>query len=319
MNFGIIGYGNIAKRFFRSIQYTQNGQVTAIGSKSLDNDVVFKAENPKISVYDSYQAVLEDDTIDGVYIALPHILHKEWSLKALALKIPVLCEKPAVLTTVDMKEIEMASIENQTLFVEAFKTKFNVGMTHLKEDLVLIGPIQTVSANFCSNAIPTQKETSYLLQKGQGGALNDIGTYPIGFVLDILGASILKIEPTIAMKNGIDESFSATLYFENGSQAFIEGAINEAKERVAIITGKQGRITIPMYNRIQDYMIELNQGQAIEREYSIVGDDMTLEIQGFIDLVEAGASVCDRHSLQDTFDIIQVIEEIRAESGAVEL
>ncbi|TWW13726.1 hypothetical protein LABALGNA3A7_06490 [Dellaglioa algida] len=311
MNFGIIGYGNIAKRFFNSIQHTKNGRVTAIGSKSLATNDQFKMENPNITVYDSYQAVLEDDTIDGVYIALPHMMHKEWSLKALALKIPVFCEKPAVLTTADMKEIEFASVQNKTLFMEAFKTKFNVGMAHLKKDLDLIGPIQTLSANFCSNAIPEQKPTSYLLQKGQGGALNDIGTYPIGFVLDIVAAPIKKINPTMEMRNGIDESFSATIYFENGVQAFIEGAINEAKERVAIISGQRGQITIPMYNRIEDYTITLTNGQKIDRHYFIAGDDMTLEIQAFIDLAEVGASESHRHSLQDTFDIIQVIEKIR--------
>ncbi|WP_409022056.1 Gfo/Idh/MocA family protein [Dellaglioa sp. P0083] len=311
MNFGIIGYGNIAKRFYESIRHTKNGQVTAIGSKSLFNDHVFKAENPNLTIYDSYQALLGDDSIDGVYIALPHLLHKEWSLKVLKLNIPVFCEKPAVLTTTDMKEIELASRENKTLFVEAFKTKFNSGMDHLKQDLALIGPIQTMSANFCSNAIPSQKATSYLLQKGQGGALNDIGTYPIGFVLDILGSDISRIESKLDMHNGIDEKFSATIHFETGAQAFIEGAINEAKPRVAIIVGQQGRIVIPMYNRIEKYTIELNGGQKIERDYNIVGDDMTLEIQAFINLVETGAKTCERHSLQDTFNIIQVIEKIR--------
>ena len=131
MNIGVIGYGNIAKRFAQSIKHTKNGKVSAIGSKSLAQDAAFQACHPEIQVYETYDALLADPTIEGIYIALPHAFHKEWALKALALNIPVLCEKPAVLTVADMEEIIDVATAHETLFVEAFKTKYNLKDTDL--------------------------------------------------------------------------------------------------------------------------------------------------------------------------------------------
>ena len=182
MNIGVIGYGNIAKRFAQSIKHTKNGKVSAIGSKSLARDTAFQTRHPEIQVYETYDALLADPTIEGIYIALPHAFHKEWALKALALNIPVLCEKPAVLTVADMDEIIDAATVHETLFVEAFKTKYNTGFQQLKQAMNTLGQINRIEASFCSDVMPARNDHSYLFQKGQGGALNDVGSYPIGFV-----------------------------------------------------------------------------------------------------------------------------------------
>ena len=188
MNIGVIGYGNIAKRFAQSIKHTKNGKVSAIGSKSLARDTAFQTRHPEIQVYETYDALLADPTIEGIYIALPHAFHKEWALKALALNIPVLCEKPAVLTVADMDEIIDAATAHETLFVEAFKTKYNTGFQQLKQAMNTLGQINRIEASFCSDVMPARNDHSYLFQKGQGGALNDVGSYPIGFVLALVDA-----------------------------------------------------------------------------------------------------------------------------------
>lgn len=311
MNVGIIGYGNIARRFSKSIAYTKGGRVTAIGSRSLSKDEGFKADHPEITVYDTYEALLEDPSINGIYIALPHSMHKEWALKALARKIPVLCEKPAVLTTQDMQELIEVATENQTLFVEAFKTKYNIGFEHLKEALKDLGAIKQVEASFCYDMTDNREPNSYLFQEGQGGALNDVGTYSIGFVLGIVDAPIARIEGHQTLVNGIDDYFSARIFFENGVEAFVEGGIDREKERVARIVGEHGEITIPFYYRLEEYEVALKNQEKMTDHYPIEGDDMTLEIQNFINLVAAQKNDCPIHSLADTKKIIAVMEDIR--------
>lgn len=312
MNFGIIGYGNIARSFSKALEYTTNGKIVAIGSKSLYGNDEFHKENPEINVYQTYQEVLNDPNIDGVYVALPHSLHKEWALKALNSKIPVFCEKPATLFLDDIQEIVAASKENNVLFLEAFKTKFNKGIDQLKEDLALIGKVKTISTNFCFDATGAKKSRSYLFEVGQGGALNDVGTYVIGFILDLVDSPIKKIESELKIVDQVDEQFEGTIYFENGTEGHFEGAIDRNIDRIAIIKGEKGDIIVPTYSRIEEYEVILNDGEKIKRSYPIEGTDMTMEIQSFIDLVESGQSESARHSLADTEQIISTLEKIRA-------
>ncbi|MHC5268818.1 Gfo/Idh/MocA family protein [Enterococcus sp. LJL98] len=311
MKIGIIGYGNIAKRFFQSIQHTDEGKVTAIASKSLFKNKEFQSAYPHIQVYESYETLLTEGDIDGVYIALPHKDHKEWALKALDLKIPVLCEKPAVLTTLDMDEIILSAQKNETLFMEAFKTKFNDGFMALKEDIQQLGALKKISASFCFDDVEARDANSYLVQKDQGGALNDVGTYSIGFVLALIDAPIIQIKADKEYLFDVDGYFSANLTFGNGLETFVEGAIDREKERVARIIGEKGEITIPFFYRMETYELQLLGQAKIQKNYPVVGDEMTLEIQHFIDHFKAKESTCATHSLKDTRKILAVMEGIR--------
>lgn len=311
MNFGIIGYGNIAKRFFESIQHTEKGKVTAIGSKSLAKNEAFQQAHPEITVYETYSELLADPTIDAVYLALPHQWHKEWALKALDKKIPVFCEKPAVLTTEAMKEIIAASEQNQTLFMEAFKTKFNDGFIELKKDIQKLGAIQTIKASFCYDIGDARDVNSYLFQAEQGGALNDVGTYSIGFVHALIESPMKEVTTKSVMINGIDDYFEGRLTFENGTIAIVEGAMDREVERVATIVGEYGTVTIPYFYRLNQYTIALNGEEVATKHFPIAGDDMTLEIQHFIELVEAKQINSNVHSLEDTYQILETMEKIR--------
>lgn len=311
MNFGIIGYGNIARRFFQSIQHTKDGKVIAIGSKSLSHNQRFKQEHPEIQIYATYEELLADPKIDAIYLALPHQWHKEWSLKALECGIPVLCEKPAVLTIDAMQEIMTASKQNQTLFMEAFKTKFNEGFEQLKVDMKQLGTIKQIEASFCFDAGENLGTTSYLFQAKQGGALNDVGTYSIGFVQALIEGKIEQIKAQGAIVNEIDEYFRSELIFENGTRAIVEGGIDREKERIARIIGEYGTISIPFFYRLDQYTIQLTNQAAITRHFPIQGDDMTLEIQHFMDILKANQSESSAHSLDDTYRIIETMENIR--------
>lgn len=169
--------------------------------------------------------------------------------------------------------------------------------------------MHSINANFCSDNQDIDKH-SYLFDKKQGGALNDIGTYVLGFLLDLANSPIKKVESNIQIENGIEMNFFTKLSFDNGIIATGEGAIDKEKERYALIKGEKGEIYIPMYNRICEYTIRLEK-ETIERKYPFHGDDMTLEIQTFIDDVKQHLHENVYHSLQDAKYIQEVIEMIR--------
>lgn len=307
MNFGIIGFGNIARKFVRSITYTSGGKVHAIASHSLDEKDSYLQSHPLVKLYRDYEELLNDEDIEAVYIALPHYEHKKWIIEAIKHHKKVLCEKPLVLKSEDIDEINQYVKEYQGYCLEAFKTKFNRGFKHLKEDLKLIGNIKSIEANFCFDA--SSKKESYLFDVKQGGALNDVGSYVVGFVLGMIDVPIESVESTIELENEIEMNFKATLNFENEVQGKVEGSINYNKERYALIKGEKGEIYIPMFNRVVDYTIHL-ENEVIQKTYPIEGDDMTLEIQAVID------QDTTTHTLQDSKRIQETIERIRKEAKA---
>lgn len=310
MNFGIIGFGNIARKFVKSIEYTDEGKIYAIASHSLTSDDEYVKAHPEVKIYQDYDELLQDRELDAVYIALPHKYHKEWILKALDNHIAVLSEKPMVLTVADIEEIKTKVYTEKGYCLEALKTKFNIGLEHLKQDLSLIGKIKQIEANFCFDATAHQT-TSYLFNVDQGGALNDVGSYLLGFVLALVDSDIKNVNSQIDIVAGVEWYFKAKINFNNECTAIVEGAIDRNKERLAIIEGEFGKIEIPMFNRIIDYKIIKNDGTVVERNYPIIGDDMIMEIQCFIDDVRAHKTESALHSLEDTKRILELTEIIR--------
>ncbi|MGN1183413.1 MAG: Gfo/Idh/MocA family protein [Faecalibacillus sp.] len=312
MRFGIIGFGNIAKKFVKSIEYTDEGEIYAIASHSISHDDEYIRLHPEVKIYHDYDMLLKDEKIDAVYIAVPHYYHKEWIIKAIQHHKAVLSEKPLVLSVKDIDDIQKEVYQHQGYCLEAFKTKFNEGFHALKKDLIKIGDIKTIETNFCYDGRSLRRD-SYLFDKKQGGALNDVGSYIVGFILGLVDSSIDHIESTIKEENGIEMEFFAKLYFQNGIVGIAEGAIDYNKERYALITGTQGKIYVPYYNRVIDYIIQKD-NQTVERHYPIYGDDMTLEIQAVIDDVKNQKNENDIHSLEDSRYLQEIIEKIRKEA-----
>ena len=122
MNFGIIGYGNIARKFVKSITYTSGGKVHAIASHSLDENDSYLQSHPLVKLYRDYEELLKDEDIEAVYIAVPHYEHKKWIIEAIKHHKAVLCEKPLVLKSEDIDEINQYVKEYQGYCLEAFKT-----------------------------------------------------------------------------------------------------------------------------------------------------------------------------------------------------
>lgn len=309
MNFGIIGFGKIARKFVQAIEATEEGKIYAIGSHSVAMDDPYLKKHKEVKIYRDYEELLNDPQVDAIYIALTHKFHKEWIIRSLEHHIPVLSEKPLVLTSKDVDEIQEKVKETNTLCTEALKTKFNTGYDHLKEDLKTIGEIKTIYANFCSDSSGLPK-TSFLFDKEQGGALNDIGSYVLGFILGIHDQEIDQMETKRKDIEGINYYFRSEIHFKDRCIAIAEGAIDRKMERYAKIVGSKGEIMIPNYNRIIDYTIHWNDGTTQTKSYPFKGNDMTMQIQDFINDVKNGKVQSEKHCLQDTKKILKVSEMI---------
>ena len=182
---GIIGGGNIAKRFIKSLENSDRGILYAIGSLTKGKELKEKYED--IVIYSSYIELLKDPNIDIVYIANRHKDHYLWSMKALESGKNVLCEKPATLSKEKMIKIKEASIENKKFFMEGIKTRFIPLVIELKKriDNGEFGEILEIENSYCYNFGGYDKN-SYLFDKDQGGVFNDLGSYSIAMCQDLI-------------------------------------------------------------------------------------------------------------------------------------
>jgi predicted dehydrogenase len=313
IRWGIIGLGNIAMRFAKSLSYSSEGKLYAIASKTKEKRDAFYEKYNCEKVHEDYSELLKDEKLDAVYIALPHGVHKYWSIKALRHKKAVLCEKPVGLNSEEMKEIKEEAISNNTFFMEAMKTRF-IPLIHDIKEIIRnkeIGEIISIQADFCNHVINI-KEGSYLLDKTQGGALLDVGIYPLSFVMSMIDSEVKVVKSKMEInESGVDSYFKAGLTFENGVAGTIEGAFDRNKERTAIIRGTKGYMEIPMYNRPNKVNIYLNESESYTIERELEFDDMYAEIEEVHSCLKALKLQSDYLSLDESIRVMEVMDEIR--------
>src|SRR5471030_1955935 len=313
IKWGIIGLGNMAKRFAKSLSYTNEGELYAIASKTKNKRDSFYEQYNCDKVYEDYDELLNDEEIDAIYIALPHGLHKYWSIEALRHKKAVLCEKPVVLNSEEMKEIKREALSNNTFFMEAMKTRF-IPLIHTIKEIIKnkeIGEITTIEANFC-NPVTDIKKGSYLLDKKQGGALLDVGVYPLSFVMDMIDSQVSQVKSHMEINEaGVDSHFKAILTFENGVIGTIEGAIDRNKERTAIIKGTKGYIEIPIYNRPDKVIVHFNDKKPYTIEEKLEFDDMYAEVKEVHDCLKELKLESKYLPLNESIRVMDVLDEIR--------
>ncbi|ABR32628.1 Gfo/Idh/MocA family protein [Clostridium beijerinckii] len=313
IRWGIIGLGNIALRFAKSLSYSNEGKLYAIASRTKEKRDEFYDKYNCEKVYENYNELLRDEEVDAIYIALPHGFHKHWSIEALRHKKAVLCEKPVGINSEEMKEIKKEAVLNNTFFMEAMKTRFIPIISDIKKVIrnKEIGDITAIEANFCNN-VENIKPGSYLLDKDQGGALLDVGIYPLSFVMDMIDSEVKSVKSYMDInESGVDSYFKAILSFEDGVIGTVEGAIDRNKERTAIIRGTKGWMEIPMYNRPNKAVVNLNSGKSYTIEKDIEFDDMYAEIKEIHNCLKESKLESDYLTLNESIRVMEVLDRIR--------
>lgn len=311
IQWGILGIGNIAKRFIKSLEKSTNGQLYAAASYTESKCEEFLKEHPDVKVYHDYEDLLNDENVDAVYLAMRHIDHYRWAKKALQHHKAVLCEKPATLYKWQMEDLKQEAIKNQTFFMEAMKTRFIPLIQDIKECLENkeIGEILSVETCFCYDR--DYLEGHYLFDQEQGGILNAVGSYNVASTLDYIHSPIAAIDSQVQFRYGVDSHEKVTITFESGQKALMEMAFDEKKDPILEIKGTKGTILAqPFYRPTQATIIDATRtAHQIEKPY--INDDFFGEIEEVHRCLQAKLIESPRMSLQDSIDCIDMIEKIR--------
>jgi len=277
INWALVGAGGISNKFLEGLRAT-DGNPSAIVSRSMEKAKDFALKNNIEKYFDNYEQMLDDPSIDVVYIGTPHPTHKDLTISALKAKKAVLCEKPSAINAAELKEMVKAARENNSFFMEAMWTRFLPPLLTVRKwlSLGLLGEVKMVQANFGYNAQYDPKSRIFDPHQG-GGALLDAGIYPLSLISMVFGGikpADIKSQLYIG-ESGTDEKAAVILSYGDDRIAYAAAANRTELANEAWIYGTKGKIYIPNFICARTAKLYINgkddeqfQGEFISNGYN---------------------------------------------------
>ena len=247
VRWGLICTAHINRVIIPAIRSSKRGTLAAVSSRSIESARAYAQEWEIPQAFGSYEEMLNSDEIDAVYISLPNHLHAEWSIRALRAGKHVLCEKPFALTVDEVDRMSAASRESGCALAEAFMYRHHP-QTKLVGEWVKGGRLGDISLvkSYFSFSMRNREGNVRMVPEYGGGALWDVGIYPVSFSQYIMGgelpqwaAGTQRIGPT-----GVDEDFAGLLSFAGQRAATIGCSFRAPFNTYAEIIGSEGRLVI---------------------------------------------------------------------------
>ncbi len=264
VKWGILGPGKIARSFASDFQFVKSGELVAVGSRSPERAVAFADEFDIPRRYGSYEGMLADPDIDAIYIATPHKFHFEQTKACLIAGKSVLCEKPITTSPTQLKELISLHASTEHFLMEGMWTYFLPAIKKAKEwvDNGSIGTVKSVNATF-GFAAKFDPDGRLFNPELAGGAVFDIGIYPIAIALFFLGEHPAEIKSDVHLAStGVDDDVKIELKYANGSSASLHCSLLEKLENTAEIIGENGRIVINDFWMSRECSLHLDDGST---------------------------------------------------------
>lgn len=314
---GILGLGKIAHKFAQDLQLVENAELYAVASRSQERANEYAEKYNATYAFDSYEALAKCEEIDAIYIATPHATHLENALLCLENKVPVLCEKAFAMNTRQVKKMIAAAKENDTFLMEALWTRFIPAYQKMLEkiDAGEIGKVINLKADFSFKA-PFVPERRVFNRNLGGGALLDIGIYPVFFALSILGKpQQIKAIATFGQSN-VDESCAMIFEYPDGQLAMLDSSFRHLSNTEAYIYGEKGTILLPSRFH-QPTQIHTNYydkpTETLEMPY--IGNGYYHEAIEVMECVQKGQKESELMSLNFSLDLMETLDAVRKEAG----
>jgi predicted dehydrogenase len=316
IRWGIIGLGGIAHKFAQDIANVPNAELYAVASRNETKAEQFANQYQANRYYGNYLDLAKDPQIDAVYIATPHIFHKENSIMCLNHKKAVLCEKPFAMNSNEVEEMIEAAQSNQVLLMEALWTYF---LPHYQMVLKIIdegtiGRILMIKADFGFK--PVYDNSSRVINKDLGGgSLLDIGIYPIFLALTVLGMPIHIEASATYFENGADSSCDFIFDYGNNVRASLKSTFLEQTPTEATIFGEKGKIRIhSRFHGPTSFSLEKD-GQTKTFNPLVETNGYNFEIEHFCNLHLKGKTQSDVMTFDSSRQLIGLLDAVRDRIG----
>lgn len=316
LHLAIIGTGNIARKMCSTIEAMPRTVLYAVASRELPRAQEFARQWNIPRAYGSYEEMLDDEQIDLVYIASPHSHHYEHTKACLLKNKPVLCEKAFMATAAQAEEILNLSKERQVFITEAMWMRYMPIVKKINKILEsgIIGEPKLITANLC---YPISHKERIMRADLAGGALLDIGIYPLNFASMIFGADVKEVQ-SVCQKTctGMDAQESITLIYDNDRMACLQSSIWTKSDRLGIVSGSEGHVIVENCNNPEKVTV-------VDRDYHIIQEcNEPHRINGFEYQVEACMEALQNGWVEhpdmphaETLRIMKLMDALRREWG----
>jgi predicted dehydrogenase len=265
MKIGIIGTGSIARAMARTVNGMDSTEAYAVASRRQETADAFAREWGFARAYGSYEAMLDDEQVELVYIATPHSHHYDNAKQCILKGKPVLCEKAFTANAWQAEEVLQLAKEKNVFITEAIWTRYMPLSQTINEVLRsgIIGTPTVLSANL---GYPISHIERCREPHLAGGALLDIGIYPINFASMVFGTEVENIVSSCTkLDTGVDAQNSITVYFKGGQMAVLYSTMYAKTDRKGIISGENGHLIVENINNPQSITVVNNNYETVAR------------------------------------------------------
>ncbi len=319
LRWGVVGTGRIASEFVSDLELVPDADVVAVGSRQQATADAFADAFSIRRRHASYLDLVDDEDVDVVYVATPHAQHFDAVAMALEAGKPVLCEKPFTVNARQASELVALARDRGLFLMEAMWTRFLPHVVRLRELISAgaVGDVRVVSADL---GIRIPRDAAHRLYDPAlgGGALLDLGVYPISFASMVLGTPKRVASTSTLAFTGVDASDVIAIEYAGGRQAGLYCTLEARTPARAVIVGTQGQV-------------EIDGDFYRPSAFTLVRDDDTVDRLVFphtgIGLRHQAIEVarCLRESLtespvmplDETVGIMATMDEVRRQAGVV--
>lgn len=317
IRWGVLGPGNIARSFARSLAALDDHQLVAAGSRDAARAQAFVDRFGTGTGYGSYAELVEAPTIDAIYVATPHTFHREHATLALRAGKAVLCEKPLCVDRRQGEALVRASIESDSFLMEAMWTRFlpavDQAMAWIGDGA--IGEVRMLSCDFGFRCA-WNPEHRLLDPELAGGALLDVGVYTVALASLLFGHEPVTLSAQGHIgASGVDEQCALLLRYAGGELAVLRSAIRTATSHAARIEGTEGCILLPAFWRATAATLERVGEKAVTVQAPFTANGYEYQAAELGRCLRAGLRESPRMRHAESLGILGILDRARAEMG----
>lgn len=318
MKFAILAPGHIAHSMARAVSEIEKIECYAVASRDYGRAAEFAKEWRFEKAYGSYEEMVQDPQVEFVYVASPHSHHYEHAKLCLEHGKHVLVEKAFTVNAKQAQELIQLSEENGLLLAEAIWTRYMPSRKMIDDILAsgVLGNVTSLTANLGYILPHVERMQNPELA---GGALLDLGVYPVNFALMAFHGAVKEVNATAIMSpEGVDWMNSITLSFEDGKMAVLHSDMLAQTDRQGVISGDKGYMEVQNINNCEEIRVfDLERKMTASYKVPEQINGYEYEVLSCIRAIEAGRTECEEMPHSEILRVMELLDRVRRQWGMV--
>lgn len=317
IRWGILSTGNIARQFAHGLAALDDAELVAVGSRSAASANQFGDEFNVANRHASYEALASDPAVDAIYVATPHTLHAENTLLCLRAGKAVLCEKPFAINAAETTTMIAEARTRGVFLMEAMWTRFLPHMVRIRELIHAgaIGDVRMLNSTFGFRTEFDPKGRLFDPALG-GGALLDVGIYPVSFAAMIFGTPTFITSHATIGATGVDEQVAMIFGYDQGQIALLASATRTQTIHTSQILGTKGQIIVePPWWGPSSLTLKVDGQPDQYMAFDTIGNGYNYEAAEVARCLRAGKIESEVMPLDETLALMKTLDTIRGQWG----